>query len=103
MSNVTTTRPEALQADHSYLTPEDLQRELRLSRATIYCILRSGELPHVRFKRKIRVRREVFEEWRKASEESSAKENPTADPEQVGRKNGTQAKENSAYGRIIPD
>jgi excisionase family DNA binding protein len=101
MLQTTTKHTDApLKAD--YLTPEDLQRELRLSMSTVYRILRSGELPHVRFRRKIRVRREVFDQWCKAAEESSVKESPTAGLEQVGRKGETDEKENSAYGRIIP-
>jgi len=59
--------------DDTYLTPDELGRELRLSRKTIYRILQSGELPYVRFRRKIRVRREAFEEWRELKESVSKK------------------------------
>lgn len=51
-----------------YLTPEDLEHELRISRSTVYRLLRSGELPHLKLKRKIRIRRDVFEDWCKAQE-----------------------------------
>lgn len=68
----TTTRISAPR-DDAYLTPDDLGRELRLSRKTIYRILQGGELPYVRFRRKIRVRREAFEEWRELKESASKK------------------------------
>lgn len=64
----------------SYLTPRDIEEELRLSRSTVYRLLRSGELPHVRFRRKIRVRREVFEEWSKEQEHQSMKKAEPASP-----------------------
>lgn len=50
------------------LTPEDLEHELRISRSTVYRLLRSGGLPHLKVKRKIRIRKEVFEDWCKAQE-----------------------------------
>src|SRR3954452_22203221 len=96
MSNVTTKRTGAPQTESSYLTPEDIQSELKLSRSTIYRILRSGELPYVRFKRKIRVRREVFEDWCRTAEESSVKESPTAGQSRWGKSGGTKSKEDSA-------
>lgn len=55
----------------SYLTPEDLENELRISRSTVYRLLRSGELPHLKLKRKIRIRREVFEDWCKTQEDKA--------------------------------
>src|SRR5215208_6776924 len=97
MLHVTTERPNAPQTEPCYLTPEDIQRELRLSKSTMYCILRSGEMPHVRFKRKIRVRREVFEKWCRAAEESSVFEGPAADQSERGEEDGNQDKERSAY------
>jgi excisionase family DNA binding protein len=38
-----------------YLTPEELQTYLGLSRNTVYELLRRNEIPHVRFGRSIRL------------------------------------------------
>ena len=60
--------PRLAESALSYLTPEDLENELRISRSTVYRLLRSGELPHLKLKRKIRIRREVFEDWCRSQE-----------------------------------
>jgi len=60
--------PRRAEGTPDFLTPEDLENELRISRSTVYRLLRSGELPHLKLKRKIRVRKEVFEDWCKSQE-----------------------------------
>jgi excisionase family DNA binding protein len=48
-----------------WLTPKDLQHELRIGERLCYRLLRTGEIPSVRVGNLYRVRREVIEELRK--------------------------------------
>jgi excisionase family DNA binding protein len=47
-----------------WLTPKDLQHELRIGERLCYRLLRAGEIPSVRIGNLYRVRKEVLEELR---------------------------------------
>jgi len=47
-----------------WLTPKDLQRELRIGERLCYRLLRAGEIPSVRIGSLYRVRKEVLEDLR---------------------------------------
>ena len=44
-----------------WLTPKDLQHELRIGERLCYCLLRTGEIPSIRIGNLYRVRKEVLE------------------------------------------
>ncbi len=48
----------------NFLTPRDLQRELRIGEKLCYRLLRDGTIPSVRVGNLYRVRREALEEMR---------------------------------------
>lgn len=60
MSNIRTEQPAA--QGHDWLTPKDVQEELRIGQRLCYRLIRSGEIPSVRIGNLYRVRREVIEE-----------------------------------------
>ncbi len=63
--------PQGVEA--GWLTPKDLQAELRIGEKLAYRLLRDGTIPSVRIGNLYRVRREVIEELRgKAITESCA-------------------------------
>jgi excisionase family DNA binding protein len=63
LSNLRAELPTAQGPDVSdWLTPKDLQRELRIGERLCYRLLRAGEIPSVRVGNLYRVRREVLEE-----------------------------------------
>jgi excisionase family DNA binding protein len=65
LDNLRAELPRAQGADVSdWLTPKDLQRELRIGERLCYRLLRAGEIPSVRVGNLYRVRREVLEELR---------------------------------------
>jgi excisionase family DNA binding protein len=65
LSNLRAELPTAQGPDVSdWLTPKDLQRELRIGERLCYRLLRAGEIPSVRVGNLYRVRREVLEELR---------------------------------------
>ncbi|MCC7018567.1 MAG: helix-turn-helix domain-containing protein [Ardenticatenales bacterium] len=57
-------------ADRVLLTVKDVQELTQLGRTTVYALIRTGELPTVRFGRLIRVRREALDTWLAKMEES---------------------------------
>jgi excisionase family DNA binding protein len=57
-----TSRSQAQAQD--WLTPKDLQRELRIGERLCYRLLRAGDIPSVRIGNLYRVRKEVIEELR---------------------------------------
>jgi excisionase family DNA binding protein len=92
----------------SYLAPDEIRAELRVSPATVYRLLQAGDLPSLRILGTIRVRRDAYEHWKEAQEQLVVshivrRKRPAAGPSERGESDGTQAKENSAYGCIIPD
>jgi excisionase family DNA binding protein len=65
LANLRTEPPATQERDVSgWLTPKDLQRELRIGERLCYRLLRDGEIPSVRIGNLYRVRREVIEELR---------------------------------------
>ena len=65
MGNLRTDLPATQEPEVSdWLTPKDLQHELRIGERLCYRLLRSGEIPSVRIGNLYRVRREVMEELR---------------------------------------
>lgn len=58
---LTDTSPSQAQAQ-GWLTPKDLQAELRIGEKLCYRLLRTGAIPSVRVGNLYRVRREVLEE-----------------------------------------
>ena len=62
MVNLRTETPAT--QEPGWLTPKDLQRELRIGERLCYRLLRTGEIPSVRVGNLYRVRREVMEELR---------------------------------------
>ncbi len=60
------TGPSATQGPEvsDWLTPKDLQRELRIGQRLTYKLLRTGAIPSVRVGNLYRVRKEVLEELR---------------------------------------
>jgi excisionase family DNA binding protein len=71
LGNLRTETPAAQEPD--WLTPKDLQRELRIGAGLCYGLLRSGALPSVRIGNLYRVRKEVLEELQEKA--SGAHEN----------------------------
>lgn len=65
MGNLRTELPAAQGPDESgWLTPKDLQHELRIGERLCYRLLRTGAIPSVRIGNLYRVRKEVLEELR---------------------------------------
>ena len=65
MSNLRTEAPAAQGPDVSdWLTPKDLQHELRIGERLCYRLLRTGAIPSIRIGNLYRVRKEVLEELR---------------------------------------
>ena len=65
MVNVRTELPPAQGPEVSdWLTPKDLQHELRIGERLCYRLLRTGAIPSVRIGNLYRVRKEVLEELR---------------------------------------
>ncbi len=65
MDNLRTEMPAMQEPDVSdWLTPRDLQDELRIGERLCYRLLRTGAVPSVRVGKLYRVRREVLEELR---------------------------------------
>ena len=65
MDNLRTELPAAQEPDVSdWLTPKDLQQELRIGERLCYRLLRTGAIPSIRIGNLYRVRKEVLEELR---------------------------------------
>ena len=65
MGNLRTESPPAQGPDVSdWLTPKDLQYELRIGERLCYRLLRTGAIPSVRIGNLYRVRKEALEELR---------------------------------------
>ena len=65
LGNLRTDLPAAQEPDVSdWLTPKDLQHELRIGERLCYRLLRNGTIPSVRIGNLYRVRKEVLEELR---------------------------------------
>jgi excisionase family DNA binding protein len=61
--NLRAEAPGAQEPDVSgWLTPKDLQRELRIGERLCYRLLRTGEIPSVRVGNMYRIHREVLQE-----------------------------------------
>jgi excisionase family DNA binding protein len=65
MGNLRTELASAQEPEASHwLTPKDLQHELRIGERLCYRLLRTGEIPSIRIGNLYRVRKEVLEELR---------------------------------------
>lgn len=65
MSNLKAELPTAQEPEVTdWLTPKDLQHELRIGERLCYRLLRTGAIPSVRIGNLYRVRKEVLEELR---------------------------------------
>ncbi len=65
MDNLRTEIPAMQEPDvEDWLTPKDLQDELRIGERLCYRLLRTGAVPSVRVGKLYRVRRETLEELR---------------------------------------
>ncbi len=65
MDNLRTEIPAVQEPDVSdWLTPRDLQHELRIGERLCYRLLRTGAVPSVRIGNLYRVRREILDELR---------------------------------------
>jgi excisionase family DNA binding protein len=65
LENLRTELPAAQGPEVSdWLTPKDLQHELRIGERLCYRLLRSGAIPSVRIGNLYRIRREVMEQLR---------------------------------------
>ncbi len=65
MDNLRTENPAMQEPDvEDWLTPKDLQDELRIGERLCYRLLRTGAVPSVRVGKLYRVRRETLEELR---------------------------------------
>jgi excisionase family DNA binding protein len=60
LNNLRAERPATQEPD--WLTPKDLQHELRIGERLCYRLLRTGEIPSVRIGNLYRIRKEVLEE-----------------------------------------
>ena len=49
--------------DMQMLTPDDIMRALRLSRSTVYNMLKRGEIPSIKIGNMLRVKKAAFEHW----------------------------------------
>jgi excisionase family DNA binding protein len=59
-----------VQGESGWLTPKDLQHELRIGEKLAYRLLRGGDIPSVRVGNLYRVRREVIEELKEQAAQS---------------------------------
>ena len=50
-------------SDMQMLTPDDIMQALRLSRSTVYNMLKRGEIPSVKIGNMLRVNKSAFEHW----------------------------------------
>ena len=50
-------------SDMQMLTPDDIMQALRLSRSTVYNMLKRGEIPSVKIGNMLRVNKSDFEHW----------------------------------------
>ncbi len=64
MSNPKTKTPPMQGPDLDWLTPKELQDELRIGERLCYRLLRTGAVPSVRVGKLYRVRREAVDELR---------------------------------------
>jgi excisionase family DNA binding protein len=65
LGNLRTELPAAQEQDVlDWLTPKDLQHELRIGERLCYRLLRTGAIPSVRVGNLYRIRKEVLEELR---------------------------------------
>ena len=65
MSNLKAELPTAQEPEATdWLTPKDLQHDLRIGERLCYRLLRTGRIPSVRIGNLYRVRKEVLEELR---------------------------------------
>ncbi len=64
MSNPKTKVPAMQGPDLDWLTPKELQDELRIGERLCYRLLRTGAVPSVRVGKLYRVRREILDELR---------------------------------------
>jgi excisionase family DNA binding protein len=65
LNNLRTESPAAQEPDVSdWLTPKDLQHELRIGERLCYRLLRTGAIPSVRIGNLYRIPKEVLEELR---------------------------------------
>jgi excisionase family DNA binding protein len=65
LNNLRTELPAAQEPNVSdWLTPKDLQHELRIGERLCYRLLRTGAIPSVRIGNLYRIRKEVLEELR---------------------------------------
>jgi excisionase family DNA binding protein len=63
LNNLRAERPATQEPDvSSWLTPKDLQHELRIGERLCYRLLRTGKIPSVRIGNLYRIRKEVLEE-----------------------------------------
>ena len=49
--------------DNSLLTVDEVAERLRLSRNTIYSLIHTHQIPHIRLGRKFRIPTQAFENW----------------------------------------
>lgn len=56
------------------LTAPEVQKILRVSRITVYRMIERGDIPTIRFGRKVRIPRDRFLEWLQSLENSSSQE-----------------------------
>jgi excisionase family DNA binding protein len=49
--------------DMQMLTPDDIMRALRLSRSTVYNMIKRGEIPSIKIGNMLRVKKASFEHW----------------------------------------
>ncbi len=49
--------------DSMLLTVRDVQEATKLGRTKVYELLRSGELPHLKIGRSVRIRRDALTQW----------------------------------------
>jgi excisionase family DNA binding protein len=80
LSNLRTEQPAA--QGPNWLTPKDVQEELRIGERLCYRLLRSGELPSVRVGNLYRVRREVLEELKEQARMKRMKKAESLNPAQ---------------------
>lgn len=50
-----------------FMTPEEIASEVNLHRKVIYRVIREGQLPATRLRRRLRIRRSDYEAWLEAN------------------------------------
>lgn len=50
-------------SEDRFLTPQEVATHLRVSKMTVYRLLKSGELPHVKIGRSLRVREDDVDQY----------------------------------------